>query len=49
MSGAGTGLHHGGGGAVSEPPLSFLPPLEVEGPGVLPRKIWKFYIAVGEF
>ena len=33
------------------PPLPSLPspPLEEEGPGVLPRKILKFLIAVGEF
>ena len=31
------------------PPLSHPPPLEARGPGVLPQKILKFCIAVGEF
>jgi len=32
----------------SRPPLPS-PPLKAGGPGVLPRKILKLYIAVGEF
>ena len=42
--GADTGFHHGGGGF-----LASLLSLPAGGPGVLPRKILKFYIAVGEF
>jgi hypothetical protein len=43
-AGADTGFHHGGGGF-----LASLLSLPAGGPGVLPRKILKFYIAVGEF
>jgi hypothetical protein len=44
LPGADTGFHHGGGGF-----LASLLSLPAGGPGVLPRKILKFYIAVGEF
>ena len=47
-SGADTGFQHGGA-AVFLASLLSLPLPWKRGSGVLPRKILKFYIAVGEF
>ena len=48
VSGADTGFHHGGRGGFLASLLS-LPSPGSGGSGVLPPKILKFYIAVGEF